>query len=605
MDVCMQEADPISTELSELRYGSYRVIHPLGSGGMSSVYRAIHVDTGHEVALKVLPSRMAKNPIVLQRFLREARSAESLEHPNIVPIFDRGIDSGRHYLVLEYVAGCDLHEYVQLRGPLSAAEGTRVIRQVAEGLRFASARGLIHRDIKPSNILRSESGEIKITDLGLALQPELEDERVTREGTTVGTVDYMAPEQARDSRAASLQSDLYSLGCTFYYLLTGIPPYPGGDITDKLTRHAKSAPPDVCDLRPDVPVALAKLMLRMMAKLPEDRFASFEELIKALDGVVMRDEAESPGIALVPLDPPDSVISDVPAMRPGVSVILDSPESREPSSIPEISLALLPPELIQDHHPRTAARAVGSEPPAAILPRLGGMQSLPSRPTPPETSSVGDAHQSSLSASGWIALCVGIGASFVFMVVMIDRFVRSSPPTSISPSIAADQSESDSSETPSGITTQVSRPVPTPAASRKEPVVPVRQVDVKPVEQRVVATVEPADVEPPAAIPPAYTYETLRKYLPEWALAPVPSRVEGPLIQVRRVAGSREATLVPALRLALNETRGTIEIADEGPFPINDFRVPGESRLILRGPVSIQSSGSIAPTLRLSGPCPV
>ena len=319
----MQEAEPISSEFSELQYGSYRVLRPLGAGGMSSVYRAVHVDTGHEVALKVLPARMAKNPIVLQRFLREARAAESLEHPTIVSILDRGVDQGRHYLVLEYVPGCDLHEHVQTRGPLSASEGIRVIRQVAEGLGFASASGLIHRDIKPSNILRSKSGEIKLTDLGLALHTEFEDERVTREGMTVGTVDYMAPEQARNSRAASPQSDLYSLGCTFYYLLTGIPPYPGGDITDKLTRHALSAPPDVRDLRPDVPEALAQLMLRMIAKRREDRFASFDELIEALDRVPVRDEAESPGVALMPLDPPDCLVSDVPTVRPGVRVIPD------------------------------------------------------------------------------------------------------------------------------------------------------------------------------------------------------------------------------------------------------------------------------------------
>src|SRR5271166_1406617 len=117
MDGYMSEAEPISSKLSGLQYGSYRVLHPLGSGGMSSVYRAVHEQTGHEVALKVLPASLAKNPIVLQRFLREARSAESLEHPNIVSIYDRGIDRGRHYLVLEYVPGCDLHEYVQTRGP--------------------------------------------------------------------------------------------------------------------------------------------------------------------------------------------------------------------------------------------------------------------------------------------------------------------------------------------------------------------------------------------------------------------------------------------------------------------------------------------------------
>ena len=123
------------------------------------------------------------------------------------------------------------------------------MRSVAAGLNYAATRGLIHRDIKPSNILRTPAGQIKIIDLGLALQNEFEDERVTREGTTVGTVDYMAPEQARDSRATSIQSDIYSLGCTLYYFLSGVPPFPGGDITDKLTRHAKSPVPNVCDLR--------------------------------------------------------------------------------------------------------------------------------------------------------------------------------------------------------------------------------------------------------------------------------------------------------------------------------------------------------------------
>ena len=179
MDACMQEAEPINSEFNQLQYGSYRVLNSVGAGGMSSVYRAVHVDTGHEVAWKVLPVANGQESDRVPEVPAEARSAESLEHPNIVSIFDRGVDQGRHYLALEYVQGCDLHEYVQMRGPLSASEGIRVIRQVAEGMRFASARGLIHRDIKPSNILRSKSGEIKITDLGLALHTEFEDERVT------------------------------------------------------------------------------------------------------------------------------------------------------------------------------------------------------------------------------------------------------------------------------------------------------------------------------------------------------------------------------------------------------------------------------------------
>ncbi len=201
---------------------------------MSSVYRAVHVETGHEVALKVLTRTLARNSTLLQRFLREARSAETLEHPNIVTIYDRGIDRGRHYLVLEYVSGGDFHEYVRRGGPLDVAEASVVVKDVARALKYAAGRGLIHRDIKPSNILRTKTGQIKVIDLGLALQSNNEDERVTREGTTVGTVDFMAPEQARDSRATSIQSDIYSLGCTFYFLLTGVPAYPGGDITESL-----------------------------------------------------------------------------------------------------------------------------------------------------------------------------------------------------------------------------------------------------------------------------------------------------------------------------------------------------------------------------------
>ena len=349
-----------------------------------------------------------------------------------------------------------------------------------------------------------------------------------------------------------------------------------------------SAPPDVRDLRPDVPEALSQVMLRMMAKRPEDRFASFDELIEALDRVPVRDEAESPGVALMPLDPPDSLVSDVPTVRPGVRAISDpdGAESRPPSSIPEISLASLPADLVQDDPPSNFVRVVSRESTAGVLPRLGGTQSLASRVGPPGAIPVRDGRQSALSTSAWITLCVALGASFVVMVILIDRFVRSSPPNSISPSFAADQPESDTSEPSNGLTDQVSRTAPAPVPSPKEPAHSVPPVGVKPVERpvAVAVAVEPVDVDPPAPVTAAYTDETLRKYLPEWALAPVPARVEGPLIQVRRVTRSREPTLFPSLRLALNETKGTVEIADEGPFPINDFRVPGESRLIRARP---------------------
>ncbi|RUL89026.1 serine/threonine-protein kinase [Tautonia sociabilis] len=291
----MDDSIPSKASQTVTRLGSYRLIEPLGSGGMSSVFRAVHIDSGYEVALKVLPRYLAKNSTLLQRFLREAVSAEALEHPNIVSIYDRGSEGGRHYLVLEYVDGSDLHDRVRHRGPMPVDEAMRVIREAAQGLRYASSKGVVHRDIKPANILMASDGSVKLIDLGLALQHEAEDERVTRHGTTVGTVDYMAPEQARDSRAANERSDMYSLGCTLYYLLTGFPPFPGGHIADKLRRHATQPPPDVRQLRPDVPRGVARLILRLMAKRPEDRFADYDELLAELDTLASNPSEDGSG----------------------------------------------------------------------------------------------------------------------------------------------------------------------------------------------------------------------------------------------------------------------------------------------------------------------
>ncbi|MBX6316395.1 MAG: serine/threonine protein kinase, partial [Isosphaeraceae bacterium] len=290
---------------------------------MSSVFRAVHLETGHVVALKVLPRTLAKNPTFLQRFLREAKSAEALEDPNIVAIYDRGVEDGRYYLVLEYVPGGDLHDWVRDRGPLPAEQVVEVLKGVARGLRHAASRGMIHRDIKPANLLRTEDGRVKITDLGLALQLEEEDERVTRDGTTVGTVDYMAPEQARDSRATSVRSDIYSLGCTAFYLLTGQPPFAGGDVPSKLRRHALEPPPDPRSIRPEVPPALARLVLRMMAKKPEERFADHDDLLAALDRLALGAAEDEPVLTAL-IDEEDEPIA---------TALIDEDDEEPPSAI--------------------------------------------------------------------------------------------------------------------------------------------------------------------------------------------------------------------------------------------------------------------------------
>ena len=300
----MPDANPSPDKVSLPRLGSYKIVCQLGSGGMSSVYKALHEESGSLVALKVLPRTLAQNPILLQRFLREAQSAEHLDHPNIVAIYDRGFDQGRHYLVLEYVEGNDLADRVRAQGPLDAARVVSLTREVALALRYAAAQGMIHRDIKPANLLITSEGKAKVIDLGLALNAEDEDERVTRDGTTVGTVDYMSPEQARDSRKINERSDIYSLGCTLHFLVTGFAPFPGGTLADKLARHHSAAIPDVRDRNPAIPRDLAALIQKMMAKKPEQRHASYDDLLRHLDRL------GSDALELAPESVPDVLIDE-------------------------------------------------------------------------------------------------------------------------------------------------------------------------------------------------------------------------------------------------------------------------------------------------------
>jgi len=206
------------------RVGRYEVVTHIASGGMGEVYRARDVELDRDVALKVLPGRHADNPACVERFRREARLAARLTHKHIVTLYDWGQDGGTWFLALEYVDGVDLHSYIAARGRLDPQEACVIMVQAAKALDHAFAQGITHRDIKPSNFLLTRSGNkvrVKLTDLGLARAVSDEEFRVTRDGTTVGTIDYLAPEQARDSAAADIRSDIYALGCTLYHMLAG------------------------------------------------------------------------------------------------------------------------------------------------------------------------------------------------------------------------------------------------------------------------------------------------------------------------------------------------------------------------------------------------
>lgn len=264
--------------------GKYKLLDHLGTGGMSSVYLAEHVLMQRRVAIKVLPKHRVQDASYLARFLREAKAAAALDHRNIVRAYDVDHDGVNHYLVMEYVEGQDLQRMVRERGPLPFHEAVEYVRQAAEGLQHAHQAGLIHRDVKPANLLVDRNGTVKLLDLGLARFTD--DERgsltIAYDENVLGTADYLAPEQAVDSHRVDHRADIYGLGCTLYYLLTGHPPFCEGTLAQRIMKHQREAPPDIRIDRPDVPQDLVAICLKMMAKKPSDRYQSAAEVAQAL-----------------------------------------------------------------------------------------------------------------------------------------------------------------------------------------------------------------------------------------------------------------------------------------------------------------------------------
>lgn len=268
-----------------LRIGKYEVLRHLATGGMGAVYKARDTDLGRDVALKVLAPELAANPSRRDRFQREARHGARLRHENLVTIYDCGEANGFCYIALELVEGTDLLQYIGSKGKLEPAEAVTILTQAAKALDHAHRHGVIHRDIKPSNFLLafSEQGlQVKLTDFGVARLPRDDESRLTLAGLTVGTVDYMAPEQARDSSLADARSDLYSLGCTLYHMLTGQPPFAEGAWTERVYKHSEAEPIDVRRFNPQVSARLLAVLQKLMAKKPADRYQTAAELLQAL-----------------------------------------------------------------------------------------------------------------------------------------------------------------------------------------------------------------------------------------------------------------------------------------------------------------------------------
>jgi eukaryotic-like serine/threonine-protein kinase len=265
--------------------GKYKLLRQIGSGGMSTVYLAEHKLMHRQRAVKVLPKSRINDSSYLARFHLEAQATAQLDHRNIVRCYDVDNDEDTHYIVMEYIEGKDLNTVVKQEGPLPLELCCNYIAQAAEGLHHAHQNGLIHRDVKPANLLIDQKGIVKLLDLGLALFSDNERASLTvaHNENVLGTADYLAPEQAVNSHKVDHKVDIYGLGCSLYYMLTGHPPFPEGTLAQRIAKHQSQMPDDIRKDRPDCPRDLADICVKMMQKRPEKRFSSMREVADALE----------------------------------------------------------------------------------------------------------------------------------------------------------------------------------------------------------------------------------------------------------------------------------------------------------------------------------
>ncbi len=305
------DGDPVT-------FGKYRLLDKLGEGGMGQVFKAQDLKLGRLVALKTIRGDYVNHPQAMKRFDREARAAAALSHPHIVTLYAADEVNGVRYLAMEFIAGADLSQLVQAEGKLPLPQACDYVRQAALGLAHAHAAGLVHRDVKPANLLLAKApsgagsspslypwGQVKVSDLGLARLHVAVDSGATKDGVMIGTIDYMAPEQARDASGVDAKADLYSLGCTLFHLLTGKMPYAGETVINKMLAHQTDAVPKLREALPTAPEGLEKLLHSLLAKEAKDRPANAGAVADALEPFC---NADSKSAAVPKLPSPNKVV---------------------------------------------------------------------------------------------------------------------------------------------------------------------------------------------------------------------------------------------------------------------------------------------------------
>ncbi len=382
--------------------GKYKVLERLGVGGMGQVFLCEHKLMKRKVAVKVLPAAKSTDQAALQRFYREARAVAAVDHPNLVRAYDIDQDDNLHFIVMEFVDGINFHDLVRKFGTVDVLRACHYIFGATVGLHHASEMGLVHRDIKPANILVDRTGVVKILDMGLArfFNPD-EDDMLTKkfDESVLGTADYLAPEQAIDSSTVDIRADIYGLGGTFYYMLTGFPPFPEGSVAQKLLWHQTKVPKAIRAYRPEVPEGVAAIVDKMMAKDAANRYQSPAELMDALAPWVQTPippppDREMPQMSLAAMGgvPGRAAPGSGPSLNATASnnLIAATPAPFRGDSIPTVALKQAQPQLadVSTPLPPKATAAVYTPAPAtvgipAVWESLQGAETIRNGDTPP------------------------------------------------------------------------------------------------------------------------------------------------------------------------------------------------------------------------------
>ncbi len=301
--------------------GKYKLLGHIGTGGMSSVYLAEHSRMGDKRAIKVLPKSRVKDATYLARFQLEAKAIASLNHPNIVLAYDIDNEGDVHYIVMQFVDGSDMQQLVKRDGAVDPSTAAGLIAQAARGLEHAHSKGVIHRDVKPANLLIDSDGTVRLLDMGLALVTAGDQESLTvaNNENVLGTADYLAPEQALNSHAVDHRADIYGLGCTLYFLLTGKPPFSDGTLAQRIAKHQTEMPKPVRELQPDCPGELEGICVKMIQKDPRYRYQSAADVADVLEkfsAAVPKGAKVTAGLGAAPIDYDDDFSSSISLESP-------------------------------------------------------------------------------------------------------------------------------------------------------------------------------------------------------------------------------------------------------------------------------------------------